>query len=125
MAKGKKSKKGKQGDGADAPVSVVAHPRARASIRRWRGRAGLLGLILVTFLALRAGLPPFDAVLRGLAGGVVAHFVAWLVGIVAWRHLVMGEPMAHREAQAAKLRERAEAAERRAAEALAAHAANG
>ena len=94
MAKSKKSKKGKGGDAVETP-SVIAHPRARVSIRRWRGRAGLLA----------------------------AHFVAWIVGIVAWRHLVLAELIAHREAQEALLRERQEAAERRAAEALAAHAA--
>ena len=64
--------------------------------------------------------PAFDAVLRGLAGGVAAHFVAWIAGIVAWRHLVLAELAAHREAQEAKLRAHHEAAERRAAEALAA-----
>jgi ABC-type xylose transport system permease subunit len=119
-------KKGKKGDGGE-PVetpSVIAHPRARISIRRWRGRAGLLGLVLVTVLSMRAGVPPFDSVMRGLAGGLVAHFVAWIVGIVAWRHLVLAELIAHREAQEAKLRAYHEAAERRAADALAAHAAN-
>jgi hypothetical protein len=125
MAKKQKGKKGEGGgDAAETTVSVVAHPRARVSIRRWRGRAGLLGLILVTFLSLRAGVPPFDSVLRGLAGGVVAHFVAWIVAIVAWRHFVLAELIVHREAREAKLRELHEAAERRAAEALAAHAAN-
>ena len=54
MAKGKKQK-GKQGDEPGATPSVIAHPRARISIRRWRGRAGLLGLILVTVLSMRAG----------------------------------------------------------------------
>jgi hypothetical protein len=120
MAKGKK---GKGGDAVATP-SVIAHPRARVSIRRWRGRAGLLGLILVTYLSMDAGVPAFDSVLRGLAGGLAAHFIAWIVGIVAWRHLVLAELIAHREAQEASLRERQEAAERRAAEALAAHAAN-
>jgi hypothetical protein len=90
--------------------SVVAHPRARRSIRRLRARAGLLGLIAVTVLSLRAGVPPFDAVLRGLAGGLAAYFVAWAAGVVAWRHLVMAELAAHREAQAARLRELHEAA---------------
>jgi hypothetical protein len=110
---------------AEAPadaVSVVAHPRARRSIRRLRAGAGLVGLVAVTCLSLRAGVPPFDAVLRGLAGGVVAHFVAWGAGIVAWRHLVMAELAAHREAQEARLRELHEAAEQRAADALAARA---
>ncbi len=50
-------------------VAVIAHPRARTSIRRWRGRAGLIALVVVTLLSLRAGVPAFDAVLRGLAGG--------------------------------------------------------
>ena len=118
-------KKGKQGSGESVETpSVIAHPRARISIRRWRGRAGLLGLVLVTVLSMRAGVPAFDSVMRGLAGGFVAHFVAWIVGIVAWRHLVLAELIAHREAQEAKLRAYHEAAERRAAEALAAHAAN-
>jgi hypothetical protein len=119
VAKGKK--KGKQ-SGADeaAAVSVVAHPRARTSIRRWRGRAGMVGLVLVTYLSLNAGVPPFDSVLRGLAGGIAAHFVAWIVGIVAWRHLILGELAAHRAAQEARLRQRREAAEQRAADALAA-----
>lgn len=121
----KKQKKGKPGGEPVETPSVIAHPRARVSIRRWRGRAGLLGLILVTYLSMRAGVPPFDSVLRGLAGGLVAHFLAWIVGIVAWRHLVLAELIAHREAQEAKLRAYHEEAERRAAEALAAHAANG
>jgi hypothetical protein len=118
------AKKKKQGGQPVETPSVIAHPRARTSIRRWRGRAGLLGLVLVTVLSMRAGVPAFDSVMRGLAGGFVAHFVAWMVGILAWRHLVLAELMAHREAQEARLREAHELAERRAAEALAAHAAN-
>jgi hypothetical protein len=110
--------------GGEPAVSVVAHPRARRSIRRLRAGAGLIGLIGVTVLSLRAGVPEFDAVLRGLAGGVAAHFVAWLAGIVAWRHLVLGELIAHREAHEARVRELHEEARRRASEALAAHAAN-
>jgi hypothetical protein len=104
-------KRAKSAKRDDTTVSVVAHPRARRSIRRLRARAGIAGLVVVTFLSLRAGVPPFDAVLRGLAGGVVAHFVAWGAGIVAWRHLIVAELSAHRDAQLAKRRE---AAERRA-----------
>jgi hypothetical protein len=115
----RKRDKGKRNGATADAVSVVAHPRARRSIRRLRARAGLIGLVAVTGLSLRAGVPPFDAVLRGLAGGVAAHFVAWGAGVVAWRHLVMAELAAHRAAQEARLRE---AAEQRAAEALAANA---
>src|SRR5215211_7162580 len=124
MARDTKKKRKKGGAEPGATPSIIAHPRARTSIRRWRGRAGLLGLVLVTVLSMRAGVPAFDSVMRGLAGGLVAHFVAWMVGILAWRHLVLAELNAHREAQEARLREAREAAERRAAEALAAHAAN-
>jgi flagellar protein FliO/FliZ len=35
-------------------AGVVAHPRARRSIRRLRARAGLIGLVAVTCLSLRA-----------------------------------------------------------------------
>jgi hypothetical protein len=118
----RKRDKGKR-DGATADaVSVVAHPRARRSIRRLRARAGLIALHALTGHSQRAGVPPFDAVLRGLAGGVAAHFVAWGAGVVAWRHLVMAEIAAHRDAQEARLRELREAAEQRTADALAAKA---
>jgi hypothetical protein len=100
-------KKQQQARESDA-VSVVAHPRARRSIRRLRARAGLVGLVAVTYLSLRAGVPAFDAVLRGLAFGIAAHFVAWGAGILAWRHLILAELAAHRDAQQARLREAAE-----------------
>jgi hypothetical protein len=125
MAKKDKKDKKAEKPGAGAPVEdgairVIAHPRARASIRRWRGRAGLLALILVTLLSLRAGLPAFDAVLRGLAAGIAAQFVAWAAGVVAWRHLIIGELAVHREAREAAAAARSAAAQRRAAEAIAA-----
>jgi hypothetical protein len=107
-----KKKKKPQSEAESGAVSVVAHPRARRSIRRLRARAGLIGLVAVTWLSLRAGVPAFDAVLRGLAGGVAAHFLAWGAGILAWRHLIVAEIAAHREAQRTRVRE---AAERRAA----------
>ncbi len=102
--------------GEDGKVSVVAHPRAQASIRRWRGRAGMIGLIVVTLLSLRAGVPAFDAVLRGLVGGIAAQFLAWAAGVVLWRHLVLGEIAVHREAQRERLAARRAAAEQRAAD---------
>ena len=110
----------KQPKGAGPPassVALVAHPRARRSIRRLRGRAGLLGLVLVSWLSLRAGLPAFDAVLRGLAGGIAAQFVAWGAGVLVWRQLVLGEIIAYRDAQVEAAATRTEAAERAAARA--------
>ncbi len=117
MAKRKKDKTAPADDGG---VSVIAHPRARRSIRRLRAGAGLFGLVTVTYLSIQAGVPPFDAVLRGLAGGIAAHFVAWMAGILAWRHLVIAELAAHRDAQQTRLRELQEQREAQAAEALAA-----
>ena len=107
----KKAKKGKAAEADGGKVAVIAHPRARTSIRRWRGRAGLLALVVVTILSLRAGVPAFDAVLRGLAGGVAAQFVAWAAGVVIWRHLVIAEIAAHRDAQRKRIAERRAAAE--------------
>ena len=122
MAKAKKPKKGAAADAAAPSVAVIAHPRARTSIRRWRGRAGLIALVAVTVLSVRAGVPAFDAVMRGLAGGIAAQFVAWTAGVVIWRHLVIAEIAAHREAQDAVRAERRAAAEQRAADAAAARA---
>jgi len=101
-----------QGGAPADTVALVAHPRASRSIRRMRARAGLLGLVLVTLLSLRAGVPAFDAVLRGLVGGIAAQFVAWGAGVMVWRQLVLGEIIAYRDAQ---LEARSDATERVAA----------
>jgi hypothetical protein len=91
----------------DGLLRVGSHPRAQASIRRLRGRAGIAALVVCVLLSLRAGLPLFDAVARGLVAGICAQFVAWFAGLVVWRHLILGELAAHREA----LEERRVAAE--------------
>jgi hypothetical protein len=90
---------------------VGAHPRAAASIRRLRGRAGLGAFAVCLVLSLRAGLPLFDALARGLAAGVAAQFVAWFAAVLVWRHLIVGELVAHREAQAEARAERRATAE--------------
>jgi uncharacterized membrane protein YccC len=72
-------------------VTVSRHPRASAQIRRWRAWAGIGGLVLVGVLAGRAGLPPADAWLRALAGGVIAYFAAWGVLVLVWRQLIVAE----------------------------------
>ena len=94
--------KGAKRQGGDTPAgkpALVAHPRARRSIRRWRGRAGLIGLVLGAWLSLRAGVPAFDAVARGLAAGIAAQFVAWGAAVMIWRQLVIGELIAYRDAR--------------------------
>jgi hypothetical protein len=97
---------------ADANVvRVGAHPRASASIRRLRGRVGIAALVICLLLSLRAGLPAFDAVARALLVGIAAQFVAWFAGLLVWRHLIVGELLAHREALEAARAEREAAAQ--------------
>jgi hypothetical protein len=95
MAKGneKAAKKGRKGKGevSETAIRVSAHPRATYAISRAKGFGGLLGLVLVSWLSWRAGLPPVDALLRGLVGGVVAYMICWALAVQVWRHLVMAE----------------------------------
>lgn len=124
----KKSKK--KGKGAEKPaeagregVRLSAHPRAMASIRRVRGWCGLIGFGLVTILSLRSGMLLPDAVLRGLAGGAVAHFAGWFVAIKLWRQVALAELDAARERHEARVQEVQRRASEEAAARLAADAA--
>jgi hypothetical protein len=102
-----KAKKGKKGaEVSETAIRVAAHPRAAYSIARIKGYGGLIGLLLMTFLSWRAGLPAIDAALRGLVGGVAAYFACWALGVQVWRHLVMAEAAAAAEV----VRKRREAA---------------
>ena len=108
----KKDKQAEATAPADANVvRVGAHPRASASIRRLRGRVGIAALVICLLLSLRAGLPAFDAVARSLLVGIAAQFVAWFAALLVWRHLILGELLAHREALEAKRAEREAAAQ--------------
>jgi hypothetical protein len=94
--KGKKAGKGKP-EVSETAIRVSAHPRAVDSIARIRAFGGLVGLLLVGLLSWRAGLPPVDAALRGLVGGVAAYMVCWALAVQVWRHLVMAEAAAAAE----------------------------
>jgi hypothetical protein len=120
VSKKKKKDEAESGAEATAPetapasttvVRVASHPRASASIRRLRGRAGLGAFIVCLLLSLRAGVPAFDAVGRGLAAGIVAQFVVWFAGLVVWRHLIVAELALHRETLVAANAERLAAAD--------------
>ena len=102
-AEGRKKKgKGEAETGNELAIRVGAHPRARRSIRRVRAQAGLAGFALTLVLAHQAGVPAFEALLRALAGGMVAHFVTWAFAIALWRRLIVVEL----EAARARLLER-------------------
>ena len=60
-------------------------------MRRAKGFGGLLGTVLALLLATRAGLPLFDAMLRGLVGGIVGYVALWAVAIAVARQLVIAE----------------------------------
>ena len=98
-AKKRKGKKG-QGEaeaGGELAIRVGAHPRARRSIRRVRAQAGIAGFVVTLLLAHQAGVPPFETLLRALAGGLVAHFATWAFAIALWRRLIVVELEAARE----------------------------
>jgi hypothetical protein len=83
------------GDGAAvetvAGISVAAHPRSASAVRRAKGLGGLIGALLASLLALRAGLPPLDAMVRGLAGGIVGYIALWAIAVAVARQLVIAE----------------------------------
>jgi hypothetical protein len=113
----------KPADGAVEPVRLSAHPRAAASIRRVRAWCGLIGFGLVTILSLRSGMLLPDAVLRGLVGGIAAHFAGWFIAIKLWRHVALAELEAARERHEARVEEIKRRAAEEAAARLAADAA--
>jgi hypothetical protein len=76
---------------APAGICVARHPRSAGMVRRAKGWGGVVGAILCTALALRAGLPGLDAMLRGLAGGVAGYVVVWALAIAVARQLVIAE----------------------------------
>src|SRR5688572_15012290 len=90
MAK-KKHKGAEAADKGALSVSVAAHPRARASIRRTRARTALVAFALVLFLSMKAGVPGQEAAMRALVAGLVGNLVGWACALGVWRALVMAE----------------------------------
>ena len=75
----------------EAGISVARHPRSASAVRRAKGAGGLLGAVLAILLAQRAGLPAFDAMVRGIAGGIVGYIVMWAIAVAVARQLVVAE----------------------------------
>lgn len=91
----KKEKKGKKGKGSEAVgASIASHPRAKASIRRSKGWAGIAGFAIAAFVSVQASVPMFQAGLRALAAGVIGYMLAWWVGVLVWRQLILAEQKA-------------------------------
>jgi hypothetical protein len=112
----KKSKKGAETPDAAKTISVAAHPRARASIRRTRARTALAAFAIVLFLSLNSGVPEQEAALRALIAGLVGNLAGWACALAVWRSLVMAELKVAGDAHRARVERAAELveAERRA-----------
>ena len=86
---------------APREISIAAHPRAAAAIRRGRARTSLVAFVVVLLVALHGGVGAQDAVVRALIAGVAANLVAWAVGVALWRQIIMAElRAAHRRRRA-------------------------
>jgi hypothetical protein len=72
-------------------VSVAAHPRARASIRRTRAWTAIAAFAIVLWLSLGAGVPGPEATLRALAAGLIGNLAGWACALAVWRQLVLAE----------------------------------
>lgn len=118
MSKG--AKKSKKGAGAGAPtvsgICVSGHPRSASAVRRAKGLGGLLGALLGVFLGHGAHLALYDAMLRGLGGGIVGYLALWAVAVTVARQLVIAE-VRTRYAEVARAAAEAAAAAAAAAEA--------
>ena len=97
--KGKKEKKGKGENGDAQGASITNHPRARASIRRTKGWAGLAGFAIAALLSAQASVPMFQVGLRALGAGVVGYMLAWWFSVMIWKQLIMAEQKAAYEAR--------------------------
>jgi hypothetical protein len=102
--KGDKKKKDKKGKGgASAGLSVAAHPRAAAAVKRAKGFGGVGGFALAAYLSHKAGVPAAQVGARALAVGVAGYLVAWACSVTVWRHLVLAELRAALESGRARM----------------------
>src|ERR1700754_1815340 len=89
--KADKKKKGKKGGEKPITVSISAHPRAKAGIRRARTRAAFGAFMLVLALNLLGDQDLFDALWRALLAGIVVNVIVWRCAIVVWKHIIVTE----------------------------------
>jgi hypothetical protein len=104
-----KKKKGAAGAPSEA-VTVAAHPRAKASIRRTRARVAIATFALVLFLSLKGGVTGQEAVMRAVLAGIVGNLAAWFCALAVWRQIVVQEIRTIEQARRERARARVEAA---------------
>lgn len=113
----KKDSKKKKDKGAEAPanaVSVAAHPRARASIRRTRARTALVTFGLVLYMSLSSDVSGPEAAMRAVVAGLVGNLAGWACALAVWRQIVVQEVRLVAERRNERARALAEAATARA-----------
>jgi hypothetical protein len=87
-----KKNRGRRSDGNEFPgVSVAAHPRAGASVRRIKGVGGLAGFGIAAGLSAQAGVPTEMIGERAMIAGVAGYVIAWGTSVTVWRQLVLAE----------------------------------
>ena len=106
--KDKKKGKGDEAGESTLTVSISAHPRAKAGVRRARTRAAFLAFVLVLVLNLLGDQTLFDAVWRALLVGIVVNVVVWRCAIVVWRHIILSEIRQVEEERAERRRQEIE-----------------
>jgi hypothetical protein len=110
MSDDKKDKKAKKkGDDGTLTVSIAAHPRAKAGIRRARTRAAFGAFLLVLALNLVGDQDLFDALWRALLAGIVVNVIVWRAAIVVWRHIILAEVRQEEQRRIESYRARQEA----------------
>ena len=105
----KKDKAAKATEDAAPAISVAAHPRAKASIRKIRGRTALAAFALVLFLSLDGGVTGQEAVVRALIAGMAGNLLGWACALAVWRQIVVQEVRLVAEARRERARAHAEA----------------
>lgn len=88
---GKGKRKNKGAAEAGQGVSVAAHPRAAAQVRRAKGLGGIGFFAIAAYLSFKAGVSPDQVALRAVATGIAGYLLAWACSVTIWRHLVLAE----------------------------------
>src|SRR5690349_15019713 len=84
------------GSSSEPRVRLSAHPRAARHIAMAKGWGGIAGFAVVAFFSMRAGMPAFYAVFRGLIAGIGFSTLAWAAAVAVWRQVAVAEVHAAR-----------------------------
>lgn len=101
--KKKGGKKRAEQSSAGQGLSVAAHPRASASVRRAKGLGGIAFFVIVAYYSYKADVPVDQVALRALIGGIAGYMLAWMCAVTVWRQLVLAEVKAAIESGRATL----------------------